>query len=57
MRQRPVREATIDRLLRSYSDTDLSSPAAHYGETVTIEQPIYMNREDDRCILEISFSR
>jgi len=35
----------------------IEGAAAHYEETVTIEQPSCMNRGDDGCVLEISFNR
>jgi hypothetical protein len=45
------------RKLCMFGEGLIEGAAAHYGETVAIEQPTCMNRGDDRCVLEISFSR
>jgi hypothetical protein len=35
----------------------IEGAAAHYGEQVSIEQPCCMNRGDEACVFELSFSR
>ncbi|OLE37535.1 MAG: heme NO-binding protein [Actinobacteria bacterium 13_1_20CM_3_68_9] len=46
-----------DRKLCMFGEGLIEGAAAHYEETVAIDQPTCMNRGDDRCVLEISFSR
>jgi heme-NO-binding protein len=46
-----------DRKLCMFGEGLIEGAAAHFGEQVSIEQPICMNRGDSRCVLEISFSR
>ena len=45
------------RKLCSFAEGLLLGAADHYGERVTIEQPLCMKRGDDHCVLEIGFSR
>jgi hypothetical protein len=45
------------RKLCSFAEGLLLGAADHYGERLTIEQPSCMLRGDDRCVLEIAFSR
>jgi hypothetical protein len=45
------------RKLCSFAEGLLLGAADHYGERLTIEQPRCMKRGDDRCVLEIAFSR
>jgi hypothetical protein len=45
------------RKLCSFAVGLLLGAADHYGERVTIEQPLCMKRGDDRCVLEIAFSQ
>jgi hypothetical protein len=44
------------RKLCSFAEGLLLGAADHYGETLTIGQPLCMKRGDDRCVLEIAFS-
>jgi heme-NO-binding protein len=46
-----------ERKLCMFGEGLIAGAAVHYGETVAIEQPTCMNRGDDSCVLEISFSR
>jgi hypothetical protein len=43
------------RKLCSFATGLLLGAADHYGEQLTIEQPLCMKRGDDRCVLEIAF--
>ena len=45
------------RKLCSFAEGLLLGAADHYGEKLTIEQPLCMKRGDDRCVLEIEFAR
>lgn len=45
------------RKLCAFAEGLIAGTAAHYGETVTIEQPTCMNRGDPKCLLNISFGR
>jgi hypothetical protein len=45
------------RKLCSFAEGLLLGAADHYGEKLTIEQPLCMKRGDDRCMLEIAFTR
>jgi hypothetical protein len=45
------------RKLCSFAEGLLLGAADHYGEQLTIEQPLCMKRGDDRCVLEIAFTR
>ena len=45
------------RKLCAFAEGLLLGAADHYGETVTIDQPRCMKRGDERCSLEITFSR
>ena len=44
------------RKLCSFAVGLLLGAADHYGEQLTIEQPLCMKRGDDRCVLEIAFA-
>jgi hypothetical protein len=46
-----------ERKLCMFGEGLIEGAAAHYGESATIQQPSCMNRGDDGCVLEISFSR
>lgn len=43
------------RKLCAFAEGLIVGTAAHFGETVTIEQPTCMNRGDPKCLLNISF--
>jgi hypothetical protein len=45
------------RRLCSFAEGLLLGAADHFGEHLTIEQPVCMKRGDDRCVLEIAFDR
>jgi hypothetical protein len=45
------------RKLCAFAEGLLHGAADHYGERLTIDQPQCMNRGDDRCVLEIAFTR
>ena len=45
------------RKLCSFAEGLLLGAADHYGERLTIEQPVCMKRGDDQCVLEIAFAR
>jgi len=45
------------RKMCSFAEGLLLGAAEHYGERLTIEQPLCMKRGDDRCVLELAFSR
>jgi predicted hydrocarbon binding protein len=45
------------RRLCKFGEGLIAGAAAYYGESVAIEQPQCMIRGDERCVLEISFSR
>jgi heme-NO-binding protein len=45
------------RKLCAFAEGLLQGAADHYGETLALEQPQCMNRGDDRCVLEIAFTR
>jgi hypothetical protein len=45
------------RKLCSFAVGLLLGAADHYGEQLTIEQPLCMKRGDDHCLLEIAFAR
>lgn len=45
------------RKLCSFAEGLLLGAADHFGERLTIAQPLCMKRGDDRCVLEIAFSR
>jgi hypothetical protein len=45
------------RKLCSFAEGLLLGAAEHYGEQVTIAQPVCMKRGDDQCVLEIAFAR
>lgn len=44
------------RKLCSFAEGLLLGAAQHYGERLTIAQPLCMKRGDDRCVLELAFS-
>jgi hypothetical protein len=46
-----------DRKLCSFAEGLIEGAAAHFGETVSIEQSECMKRGDPKCTLEISFER
>ena len=45
------------RKLCSFAVGLLLGAADHFGEQLTIEQPLCMKRGDDQCVLEIAFTR
>jgi hypothetical protein len=45
------------RKLCAFAEGLIEGAAAHYGETVTIDQPTCMNRGDPKCLLNITFGR
>ena len=45
------------RKLCSFAEGLLLGAADHYGEQLTIEQPVCMKRGDEQCVLEIAFAR
>ena len=45
------------RKLCSFAEGLLLGAADHYGERLTIEQPVCMKRGDAQCVLEIAFAR
>ena len=45
------------RKLCSFAEGLLLGAAEHYGEQLTIAQPVCMKRGDDQCVLEIAFAR
>jgi len=44
------------RKLCSFAEGLLLGAGDHYGERLTIEQPLCMKRGDDQCVLEIGFA-
>lgn len=44
------------RKLCAFAEGLLEGTAVHYGERLTIKQPQCMNRGDERCVLEITFT-
>ncbi len=44
------------RKMCSFAEGLLLGAGDHYGERLTIEQPLCMKRGDDHCVLEIAFS-
>ena len=44
------------RKLCSFAEGLLRGAADHYGERLTIEQPLCMKRGDEHCVLEIAFT-
>jgi hypothetical protein len=45
------------RKLCSFAEGLLLGAADHYGERLTIEQPVCMKRGDSHCVIEIAFAR
>lgn len=45
------------RKMCSFAEGLLNGAADHYGERLTIEQPLCMKRGDERCALEIAFAQ
>ena len=45
------------RKMCAFAEGLIEGAAAHYGEQAAIEQPQCMVRGDEKCVLEISFSR
>jgi hypothetical protein len=45
------------RRMCSFAEGLIEGAADHYGEGTTIRQPTCMKRGDERCLLEISFTR
>jgi hypothetical protein len=45
------------RKMCAFAEGLLHGAADHYNERLTIEQPQCMNRGDDRCVLEIAFTK
>ena len=45
------------RRLCAFAEGLLQGSAAHFGERVAIEQPVCMNRGDEKCVLKLQFTR
>lgn len=45
------------RRLCAFAEGLLLGAGDHFGQTVEIDQPLCMNRGDDRCLIEIDFGR
>jgi len=45
------------RKLCAFGEGLIQGAAAHYGEAVTIEQPVCMHHGDPRCVFRISFQK
>jgi hypothetical protein len=44
------------RRMCSFAEGLIEGAAAHYGEQVTVRQPLCMKRGDDHCVIEIDFA-
>jgi len=55
--ERLVMDYASPRKLCAFAEGLLHGAGDHFGEAVTIEQPLCMNRGDDHCRLVIEFSR